>query len=108
MVRTRLFTKSFQIESFFDYFFTVVAAIALLLNVYFTQQLGACDFSKLKIVGPYKVGVRYTKTRECKNELTVYYPVDNGTTYERKIKEGGNALWMRDPQKMIAALKNFV
>ena len=84
-----------------------LAVVAFLWNFFTTIQLGACDFSRLKIDGPYKVGVKYVKTEKYKNELTVFYPVDNGTDYERRMKNGGNALWMRDPEKRLKAVKNF-
>ena len=90
-----------------DYIFTGMAGFALLLNVYFTQQLGACDFSKLRIDGPFKVGVKFIKTNVCKNELSVYYPVDNSDDYESKMSRGGNALWMRNPEKRLKAMKQF-
>ena len=64
--------------SILDIFFTVIAGIALLVNLYFTVVLGPTDFSKVKIDGPYKVGVKFTQTSKLRNELSVYYPVDNG------------------------------
>ena len=50
--------------------------------------------------------MKYVKTNKHKNELTVYYPVDNGTEYESRMKKGGNALWMKNPEKKIKAVQH--
>ena len=90
-----------------DYMCASLAGIALLINVYLTQILGAADFSKLRIDGPFKVGVKFLKTAICKNEISVFYPVDNGTEYEKRMRKGGDALWIRNKQKRLKALKQF-
>ena len=78
VIRTRLFQENPEMGSIADIIFTVLAGVGLVLNVYFTVALGPADFSKVKIDGPFKVGVRFTKTSKLKNEVAVYYPVDNG------------------------------
>ena len=104
IIRTRLFLENPEMGSAADIIFSILAGLALVLNVYFTAALGPADFSKVKIDGPFKVGVTFTSTTKFKNELSVYYPVDNGDKYERGMREGRNALWIRNTEKRLCAM----
>jgi hypothetical protein len=74
---------------------TGIVIIFWLQNVFYTQTLGAGNFSKLRIGGPYKVGVRYFHFRSKDLEAMVFYPIDD-EEYRRKI-DTRNARWMYRP-----------
>ncbi len=74
---------------------TAIVIVFWLQNVFYTQTLGAGNFSKLRIEGPYKVGVRYFHFRSKDLEAMVFYPIDD-EEYRRKISTR-NALWMYRP-----------
>ena len=58
---------------------TILSTIILILQ-------GECDFSRLKIAGPYQVGYREFRTRIYDNEVSIFYPIDKGC-YKRLIKK---------------------
>ena len=80
---------------------TLLVVVFWLQNVFYTQMLGATDFSALQFDGPYKVGVRYFHTRTADTETMVFYPIDDDE-YESKL-ETHNTFWLRHPEKWIAA-----
>lgn len=80
---------------------TLLVMIFWLQNVFYTQMLGATDFSTLEFDGPYKVGVRYFHFKTMDTEAMVFYPIDQ-EEYDSKI-ETHNAYWLRHPEKWIAA-----
>jgi len=71
-------------------------------HVFYTQKLGAGNFSKLQQDGPYKVGVRYFHTRTKDLETMCFYPIDNDE-YERK-KHTHNANWMPRPNEIVKGM----
>jgi len=96
-----------SIENKFDpctYTNYVMSALVVIFwshNVFYTEMLGATNFSTLKFDGPYKVGVRYFHSKTKDTETMVFYPIDKDE-YERKIFTH-NATWLRRPEKWIAA-----
>ena len=64
-----------------------MAAIALLHNVFFAWRVGIGGFTHLRLEGKYEVGVRYLRTQVLGTEVTLFYPVDGGKDYEKKMRE---------------------
>ena len=71
---------------------SVGAAVAWCQNVYYTHKLGSNDFSKAKVTGKYRVGVRYIRAPTKGNKLMVMYPAD----YKKELKDenDANATWI--------------
>lgn len=84
--------SNFRPDSVANIILSTLAAVFWFHNVFYTQMLGAGDFSKLKFDGPYKVGVRYFHFAGKDVEAMCYYPIDEDE-YARKIKSH-NAPWM--------------
>jgi hypothetical protein len=83
---------------------TAFVAIFWLQNVFYTQKLGAGDFSKLRIDGPYKVGVRYFHFKTKDLEAMCFYPIDEDE-YKRNLKTR-NARWMYRPEQILKGMQN--
>ena len=78
---------------------TGVVVIFWFQNVFYTQAFGACNFSKLRFDGKYRVGVRYFHSNTKDTEVICFYPIDQ-EEYHKKIKTK-NALWMYRPEKIL-------
>lgn len=90
--------ENFKATSIANSIFTGLVALFWLHNVYFTQVLGAGGFSKLRVDGPYKVGVRYFHFKSKDLEVMCFYPIDEAE-YQRK-KRHHMANWMYRPQTL--------
>ena len=92
----------------FNLFMSALAALAWAQNVYFAWKLGACDYSSLRLEGPYEVGVRYIRTHELGTEASVFYPVDGGDNFKRELESspGANAPIARDVAKALKEKQN--
>ena len=62
--------------NYLSIFVTVLATLAWIHSVYFAWRLGTNGYSKLRLDGPYEVGVRYGRTQKRGTELAIFYPVD--------------------------------
>jgi len=76
---------------------TALAVFGWTHNVYYTVMLGTTDFRRVKIEGPFKVGVRWIRTSKLDTEIAVYYPIDQDE-HDKHI-ETRNAPWLHKPQE---------
>ena len=68
--------SKFNSTSIVNSILTVIVMLFWFQNIYYTSKVGACDFSKLKFDGHYKVGVRIFHTKTNDTEIMCFYPID--------------------------------
>ena len=68
----------------------------LFFSIVLLLCFGECDFSKLRVKGPYEVGFVEFKTKLYGNAVSCFYPIDK-EEYRKKIKDH-NPLWARNGQ----------
>ena len=82
-IMTDLGVQTFDPGAVSSIIVNALAAIAWLQNLYFLRRFGACDYSQMRIEGPYEVGMRHILTEKKGNEAMVFYPVDGGKNKQK-------------------------
>ena len=110
VIITRFYTENFDPYAISSLITSGLAMLGWLQTVYFAWKLGTSDFSKCRLDGPYEVGVRYARTNVLGNEISIFYPVEGGADFKRRLilNPSLNAPVHQDPEKGIAEQINLI